>query len=261
MQRRPTTLPKALGEGQGGKLSLVAQALVRTPFCPHHKHPHADGQPLGFFLATLIAHHASPKPIALFSITGIPTFRHKFFNSSVLIPMEPITDDDVAHFATEPVTVGRHAWDPTALFDVNMLLPDGSKNTQFQPEKKHHPDCDGDPTRGLLYDYYLYENLFLDFVGNVDPGFDWARDKSNASKLEEWPVTILIQGDNDDDLSPGVASEVAATLGDKAVYCKAEGQGHLFERHRYFEDILESPGGGNLAVQQAIAALDKVVEG
>ncbi|TDZ32304.1 hypothetical protein C8035_v012379 [Colletotrichum spinosum] len=49
------------------------------------------GGSAGFFMAALTAHHLTPTPIALLSITGITTFRHHFFNSSVLLNLEPVT--------------------------------------------------------------------------------------------------------------------------------------------------------------------------
>ncbi|TDZ49657.1 hypothetical protein CTRI78_v007969 [Colletotrichum trifolii] len=49
------------------------------------------GGSAGFFMAALTAHHLTPTPIALLSITGITTFRHHFFNSSVLLTPEPVT--------------------------------------------------------------------------------------------------------------------------------------------------------------------------
>jgi hypothetical protein len=46
-------------------------------------------------MASLIAHHAEPPPAALLGITAIPTFRHPFFNTSVLMTPEPIKDEDM----------------------------------------------------------------------------------------------------------------------------------------------------------------------
>jgi len=221
----------------------------------------AAGASAGFFLAALAAYHLTPAPLALLSITGIPTFRHPFFNSSVLIPSEPITEDDVAHYISEPVAVGRSVFDTSGVFDIRCLLPSGTRNPSFQADKKLPEGFTDDPNRGLLYDYFLYENLFLDFVGGVDPGFDWARGATDAekAKLRDWPVTILIQGDDDMDLSPELGVSVAERLGEKGVYFEAKGQGHLFEKGSFLEDLGEDRGTPLGAVLNAIDALDQVV--
>lgn len=109
----------------------------------------------------------------------------------------------------------------------------------------------------MLYEYYLYENLFLDLVGDVDKGFDWAR--RDEEKRQAWPVTIFIHGDEDDDVSPDVCMSVAEKLGHRVVYCKARGKGHLFERGVFLEDLgedMETPEG---AVLKAIDAVDQAV--
>ncbi|KAK1749767.1 alpha/beta-hydrolase [Echria macrotheca] len=219
------------------------------------------GASAGNFLATLIAHHLTPKPLAVLSITGIPTFRHRFFNSSVLIPSEPVTEDDVAPFVSGPVTIGRDASHPLSVFDVHKLDASGAKNPLFVPGDRLPPEWAHDPERGLLYDFYLHENLFLDFVGSVDPGFDWAENKSDPEKLKNWPTTIFIQGDADDDVEADVCSSVASALGDKAMYFEAKGMPHLYERHMFLEDIENGTGPGEVAVKQAITALDGVIGG
>ena len=194
----------------------------------------------------------------MLSITGIPTFHHAFFNSSTLIPSEPITEDDVAPFVQEPVSVGGSHSDPSAAFDLAKLLPDGSKNPEFQPPKKLPPEFNQDPYRGMLYDFFLYENTFLDLVGTVDRGFEWAVEGSpdTERKLSEWPLTIFFQGDSDDDVSPGLCQEVAAKLGHRARYFNAEGQGHLFESKAYIEDVGQGPMSAvGKAVDELVGAL------
>ena len=225
------------------------------------------GASAGFVLAALIAHNlptTTPSPLALLSITGIPTFQHPFFSSSRLIPPDPIAEDDVAQFLSlspGDMTVGRHPWDQSAIFHLSWLLPSGMRNASFDPQHPPPPPPgnDGDPLRGMLYDYFLYENLFPDLVGTaVDPGFDWAQDTASW-KLERWPMTIMIQGDADDDVDPDVCRDVASKLGRKAVLCVAEGKGHLFEKAKFLEDVESEEGLA--AVTKAIAVLDEVVGG
>jgi acetyl esterase/lipase len=209
----------------------------------------------GFFPATLIAQHLTPKPLALLSYTGIPTFRHPFFNSSTLIPPEPITEEEIRHLETEPVSVGTT---PTVVFSVDMVLPSGLKNPDFQPSFHSQVDSHGqDPNRGLLYYYYLQENRFVPLVGSVDLGFDWASDPASSSKLVEWPFTILIQGDEDVDVHMDVCVSVARSLGPaKAKLIMAPGQGHRFQKTSFIEDV----GPGMDEIRTAMRELELAVD-
>jgi len=253
-------LPQVDGAG------LLADARVAYSFAQQLKSDAQNprkvivgGASAGFFLAALVAHHLSPPPLALLSITGIPTFRHKFFTSSPLIPSEPITEDDVAPFVSEPVTVGRHVFDASAIFSLESLLPSGRKSPTFQRDTKHPEGFTADPARGMLFDYYLYENLFLDFVGGVDPGFDWA--STDKAKLHKWPTTIFFHGDDDSDVDLNVCTSVVEKLGSKAQFFLAKGQGHLFEKSCFLEDLGEDRNAALDAVLKAIEALDRVVAG
>ncbi len=221
---------------------------------------------IGFFLATLIAHHLTPKPLALLSITGISTFRHSFFNSSYLIPPEPIPELDVEQYLREPVSAGHSIFDPSAVFYPDQLLPDGSRNPDFVRPAKVPAKYNQDPNRGLLYDYYLYENMFLALVDNVDVGFDWAEDgtEEGRAKLREWPVTVFVHGSGDDDVAPAVCQDAARKLGPgKGIYIEAKDQPHLFERTKYLEEIEQGEAGENplRAVAKATAELDRIVQG
>ncbi|KAK3354058.1 Alpha/Beta hydrolase protein [Lasiosphaeria hispida] len=217
----------------------------------------AGGASAGFFLATLLAHYETPKPIALLSITGIPTFRHPFFNSSKLIPPDPITEDEIEPFVAEPVSVGKSVANTLDVFDIDKLRPDGARNPIYKPTALPSR-LDQNSTRGLLYDYYLYNNMYCDLAGTVDPGFLWPREFKVPS---QWPVTIFIQGDQDVDVSPRVSIDVAAKLGQTAVYCEAKGQEHLFESRSFLDstDMNQNEGNPMAAVVRAIEALDKAV--
>lgn len=201
-------------------------------------------------MATIVAHHATPKPLALLSITGIPTFRHPFFNSSTLIPPDPIKEEEVEKFLVEPVSVGGS---PPNVFDTGMLLPNGDKNENFLAPAK--PPSEQDPNRGMLYDYFLYNNTYVSLVGSVDAGFDWAQDAAQSAKLAEWPPTILIQGDDDDDVAMDVCASVADKLGDKGKLFLAEDLGHLFEASSFIDD--NAPGMH--IVRRAVDELDQIV--
>lgn len=200
----------------------------------------------------------TPPPLALLSIAGIPTFHHLFFTSSRLLPPDPIPEDDVASYLSrspEDLTVGRHPWDKLAIFHLESLLPDGKRKEEFDGTKAPlPPGNDGPPERGLLYDYFLYENLFPDLIGGreVDRGFD-------SPPEGKWPMTVMIQGDADDDVDPAVCRDVAGKLGERAMLLVAEGKGHLFERSKFWEEVEVEEG--LVVVRKAVEALDEVVSG
>lgn len=221
------------------------------------------GASAGFFLATLVAHNVSPKPIALLSITGIPTFRHKFFNSSVLLAPDPITEEEIERYISEPASVGKSV-DPEDVFYLDRLLPNGAKNPDFRvPSRVTIPGFNGEQGRGILYDYHLHENMFEPLLNDVDPGLEWPKDENMREKLGDWPVTIFIQGDEDVPVDKAVSSDTADALGpERAIYIEAKGQGHLFMRYKYLEDSIRDPDGKDAmdTVRRALEELDRVVD-
>ncbi|KAB5540339.1 Alpha/Beta hydrolase protein [Coniochaeta sp. 2T2.1] len=214
----------------------------------------AAGSSAGFFLATLIAHHLTPKPLALLASSGIPTFRHPFFNSSHQISNDPVEDDDVERILAEPVSVGTC---PSSVFDVNSLHPNGAKKRDFDPSSTVPVDRMGQhPYRGIIYDYLVQRNEYLAYVGNIDPGFDWATNKTgNQKKLDEWPQTVMLQGDKDEDVDMDVCFSVATKLGDRAHLIMSRGQGHRFGRESFLED---EPGMDEIIM--AVIELEKFVQ-
>ncbi|KAM7183662.1 Alpha/Beta hydrolase fold [Naviculisporaceae sp. PSN 640] len=245
-------LPQVAGAGLLDD-ARAAYDFARS-FRGHDRPVIAGGASAGFFLASLIAHHLTPKPIALLSITGIPTFHHSFFNSSVLLTPEPIPDEEVPRYLVEPVTIGRRPPSMESVFFPERLQADGSKNSQFTaPTEFPPPGNDQDIGRGMLYDHWLYNGEFLARVEDVDPGF--ANLTANKSELQKWPRTVFIQGDQDFDVSTKVCEDTARQLGQRAVLCLASGQGHLFERSCFLEDTLD----GMDAVRRAVGELDQIV--
>jgi hypothetical protein len=206
-------------------------------------------------MANLIAHHVEPKPAAMLCITGIPTFRHAFFNSSTLLTPEPIKDEEMAGFINAPVEVGTTPEYDSTAFAVDRILPSGEKNPDYvAPARPTAPVESSGWDRGCLYDYYLYKNAFLDLVGDVDPGFEWAKENPDDAKLKAWPPTVFIQGDKDYDVSMEVTTHVVDCLGSKKTrLCLAKGEGHLFEATSYLED----KGEPMEAVRAAVAFLDE----
>jgi hypothetical protein len=210
---------------------------------------------VGFFVASLIVHHAQPPPIALFSISGIATFRHPFFNSSKLNYLDGFDDVDMTQFINLPLWLGQTPVNSPTSFEVARLLPNGLKNTEFhQLEEQLRTK----PHRGTLYEFYINKNTWLDLVGDIDPGYEWAKKPENAARVEEWPPTVIFHGDNDPDVPLGVSQLMQQGLGkDKVKIVVAEGLTHLFELMSYLEE--DTPGMD--VVRGALRCLDEIVEG
>lgn len=211
----------------------------------------------GLFMASLVPHHLEPPPLALLSISGIATFHHPFFHSSTQLTPHPIPKGEVEQFFNGPVIVGSAPeYEPWA-FSTTMLLPSSTaKNPAYvhpkPPAEKSALEKEIDK-RDTLYDYFLYENAFGDIVGDVDPGFDWALERSE--KWKAWPPSIYIQGDADVDVDKDVCVSAASKLGEKARFFMAEGQPHLFEASSFLEE--ETPAMDQ--VRAAIAELKGIV--
>ncbi|KAI0107819.1 alpha/beta-hydrolase [Nemania sp. FL0031] len=216
------------------------------------------GASAGFFCAAQVAHHLQPQPLALLSITGIPTFRHGFFNSSTLISPEPFTKAQVQKYFDEPVSVGQTPVSESMVFYLDSLTKSGTKRSGYErPKTTHSPsDSESEVSRGCLYDYYVYENAFLPMLGPLDKGYEWAQSDLNAQKLAHWPPTIFIHGDSDPDVDIDVPIQAARNLGpEKAKFIIAKGQEHLFEAASFLED----EGVGMEAVRHAVKELDKAL--
>ncbi|KAI0454928.1 alpha/beta-hydrolase [Xylaria acuta] len=215
------------------------------------------GSSAGFFCAAMVAHHLQPQPIALLSITGIPTFRHPFFNSSTLISPEPFTKAQMQKYLDEPVSVGsEHVAD--SIFYPDSLTETGAKKAGYERPSPTARPSDGNDglSRGCLYDYFVHENTFVPMLDSYDPGYEWATTHPEGSKFAQWPTTILIQGDSDPDVDADVAIQTAKNLGPKkARLFIAKGQSHLFEAASFLED----KGLGMDAVRLAIKELDNTL--
>ncbi|KAM5354303.1 hypothetical protein ACJ41O_000953 [Fusarium nematophilum] len=215
------------------------------------------GASSGSFAATLIAHHCSPPPLALFGISAIHTFQHPFFSSSTLLTPEPIRDADVAQYISGPLQVGKNAPGSESTFTPERLLPDGSKNPSYEFPKA--PVVQDPPRygRGMLYEYFIYENAWPGMLRDVDPGYGWAQDEDNRLQVDRWPPTVLIHGDADKHVPLSSAEQMKEALGGGRVRLfVAEGQEHLFEWSCFIEE--DRPGMG--AVRDALQCLDGVID-
>ncbi|KAM0430401.1 hypothetical protein ACHAPT_005747 [Fusarium lateritium] len=204
----------------------------------------------------MIINHCSPPPLALLAISGLHTFRHPFFNSSTLLLPEPLEDVDMAQYISGPVEVGKQQIGSIASFEPDKLLADGSKNPNYKaPEIPTIEDPPKYP-RGYLYEYYVHNNAWLNLVGEIDPGYVWAKDPSNAQRVKSWPPTVLIHGDADKHVPLDSAEQMKECLGgNKVKLFVAGGQLHLFETFYFLEDDEPSMS----AVRDALTCLDGIV--
>jgi pimeloyl-ACP methyl ester carboxylesterase len=216
---------------------------------------------IGFFTAAVVAHHCEPSPLALLSIEGINTFRHPFFNSSTLLTPEPLDDGAMAAFTEPgPAVIGVTPAGARGAFKLDKLRLDGSKNTSYRdPTPPSPPDEDASaPSRGALYDYYIYKNAWLDLVGDIDRGYEWAKDDTPEAKtrLAKWPPTVIFHGNADEDVPLSVSEQMRDCLGtDKASLFVVDGQPHLFELTKFIEDDLPEME----VVRTAVKRLDGIV--
>ncbi|KAL5093339.1 hypothetical protein Trisim1_011144 [Trichoderma cf. simile WF8] len=210
----------------------------------------------GYFMASLIAHHCQPKPLALFSIQGINTFHHPFFNSSIQTAGEEIPHDSMEKYIAGPIQVGEMPIDEST-FVLDKLTPDGAKNPSFTPPMPAAGTSSADNTyRGMLYDYYTFDNSFLSIVGSVDPGYQWGKLPESKDRVAQWPQTVIFHGNKDPDVELNVSEDMRDCLGeDRVTLIIADGQPHLYELEKFIED--DAPGMD--AVREAVARLDEIV--
>ncbi|KAL7794401.1 hypothetical protein V8C37DRAFT_376515 [Trichoderma ceciliae] len=205
-------------------------------------------------MAALVAHECEPKPLALFSIQGINTFRHRFFNSSTQTASIEIPYSSVEKCIAGPIQVGSKR-PGKSTFVLEKLTADGAKNPSFTPPSHHEVGPD-EAQRDMLYDHYTFNNAFVDMVGSVDPGYQWAKLPGAEGRLARWPETVVFHGNNDPDVELNVSEDMRDCLGeDKVSLFIADGQPHLYELERFMED--EAPGMD--VVKQSVARLDEIV--
>ncbi|KAL7923810.1 Alpha/Beta hydrolase protein [Trichoderma austrokoningii] len=248
-------LPQARGEGLLEDASAAYEFARNWNTLPgSQRRVIVGGASAGFFMAALIAHHCEPKPLALLSIQGINTFRHPFFNSSLLLTEQEIAPSAMEEFITGPMQSGDDMRPHEAAFVLDKLTADGAKNPDYSPSEME-PDTRS-VYRGMLYDYYLYNNSFVDLVGSVDAGYQWAKLAGAKERVAQWPKTVIFHGNNDPDVELSVSEDMRDCLGDDRVtLIVADGQPHSYELVKFIED----DGSGMDVVRQSVARLDEIV--
>ena len=209
-------------------------------------------------MASAIANRFKSAPLALFSISGINTFHHTFFNSSTLLTPEPIPDSDVEAVLSGPAIVGRSLPGDQKAFAVSKLLTNGDRNPDYKPADADKPltkdEEDFWDKRSILYDYYIHRNQWTKLVGDLDPAFGTAA--FTAEKKAAWPPTVVFHGNEDYDVPLGLNELMRDAVGSQTVSLfVADGQPHLYEAARFIEDQDACMN----AVRQAVARLDDIV--
>lgn len=170
----------------------------------------------------------------------------------------------MAPFINGPIQVGETPPGTASAFRLDKLLPDGTKNTDYKPPPQAPKTADAavvepEYSRGALYDYYTYKNGWLDLVGAVDPGYDWAKELASSAaeaRRKKWPYTVIFHGDDDYDVPLDVSEQMRDSLGeDKVSLFVAKDQPHLYELNKFIED----DDAGMEAVRKAVARLDEIV--
>lgn len=160
----------------------------------------------------------------------------------------------MAEFITGDAIVGVTPSTSISKFYPEKLLADFSKNPDFvAPKGTNSAEDEFHDNRGLLYDYYTYNNAFIKLLGDTDPGYDWA--VTDDVRRKKWPQTVIFHGNEDYDVELDVSEDMKKKLGDRVDLFIAEGKPHLFERGLFLED----DDSGMKAVKEAIARLDEIV--
>ncbi|KAF4957076.1 hypothetical protein FSARC_11407 [Fusarium sarcochroum] len=253
---------------QIGASEIVEDAKAAYAFARnlggHKRQVILTGASAGFFLCCNLVGRANPTPLALFSITGLPTFQHTLFTSSRIIPGDGtvLGHEDFERLKRAPICSSNV---PRQTFTADMLLPSGAKNPDFDPSLQPRLDPSQiEPHRESLYEYLVLNNLFKSFVENVDEGFNWAKDPVNAEKLAEWPTTIFVQGDADDAVDVDVCRSVADALGKKAKFFLAKGRVCTTRGRSYYSNRNQAPvsaAGNEQRSIKAVQDLDRLWNG
>jgi hypothetical protein len=193
--------------------------------------------------------------LAVLSIAGINTFRHPFFNSSTLLRQETIHYEMVSRALDGLVVAGTKKPGFVGIFHLDKLTAIGSKNVGYVCPPVIEESTEA-TQRGVLYEYLIYQNQYLDLVGDLDRGYHWAKELEYNSKVKDWPAIIVIHGDADQGVPLDVSEQMRACLGqDKVFIFVAKGQDHLFELDRFIEDA----GPEMDTVRSAVAYLVDIV--
>jgi acetyl esterase/lipase len=133
-------------------------------------------------LAILCGHYMEPPPIAILEYYGPGSVHDDFFRTGKVLGPAPIQHAAVEEFLNEPVSLGYTL--PSALFNLDSLLPDLSRNFEVQPlAREPYP-------RMILFPWLVQENRFPELMGAVDKRLDEGR-------WMNFPPTVIVHGSDD----------------------------------------------------------------
>jgi len=185
----------------------------------------------------------SPKPLAIFSYYGVPTFDHEFFRSRKLWGPEPYKKVQFEKFLIEPVSTGSTPSEDA--FSLECLSADGSRNPDYLQPKA--AEMSSELQRAYLYDWLVQENQYPDLVREVDKG-------PSDPSWSNYPPTIMIHGDVDEDVPMELSQMMIGTIGPTpAKLYIASGQPHNFDEGLFLGDPALS------IVEDAWKALDAII--
>lgn len=144
-----------------------------------------------------------PKPAAVLSFYSVPTFKHDFFRTGHIFGDEPMKKDEMQPYLDENFfSTGSTSQQES--FDIKCLSADGSQNMEY--EKPQAIEGEGFPMRGMLYDWFVQENMFPDLVKGVDKGFE-------DEAWKTFPPTVFILAGADEDVPPSLSEMASVAIG------------------------------------------------
>lgn len=169
-------------------------------------------------------------PAAVLSYYGVPTFTAPLFSSNHVF-WERLEKPQISQFLEESVQIGETGAEDS--FDIACLNDDYAPNlTYVKPVANQEAELGMD--RGMLYDWFVQENLYPDLMGMVDnPSKTWAWLKDNS----ESPKIIMIHGNKDDDVPVELPTAAEKVFGkENARLVIVEGEKHNFDVGLYWDD-------------------------
>lgn len=126
----------------------------------------------------------TPRPLAVLSYYAPGTVQLNHFRTGKVLGEAPLQLSQVEQFISEPVSLG--VTHPSAAFHQQSLLPDLSRNPDFQPMER----VPGLYPRMKLFPWLVQQNLLPELMGDVDKGLE-------DEAWKTFPPLILLYGSKD----------------------------------------------------------------